>query len=163
MISALADARCRTAAGVSERQLYWAVYALRQHVAAAKAKARHSAIKLSATYRIWRQILEDQMHQCAQCVIRWQVHSKGHSLHAGHVWPAMARSDHIWATMAAALLSVLGTPVQQATSVWFMKMKTHQQHGLRGLAKPWVTPGIGIFLEIMVRRKAQAMLYIDRM
>ena len=98
-----------------------------------------------------------------QCVIKWHINSVEHSLHAHHVWPAMALSGHIWATIATTLLSVLGSPHRQAISAWLMHMKVQQQHALRGLATQWATPGVSIFLEIMVRRKARAEMYIERM
>ena len=77
MLSTLAAARCRAAAGISERQLYWAVCALRQHLTAVNAQSGNSATNLSANYRIWRQILEDRMHQC---VIQWHVHCQHRAL-----------------------------------------------------------------------------------
>ena len=86
-----------------------------------------------------------------------------HAAHAMHVWPAMALSDHVWATMASALLSVVGMPARQATSVWYMNMKVHQQHELRGMARKWVTSGVSTYLGLMVSRKARATIYIDRM
>ena len=98
-----------------------------------------------------------------RCLIQWHVHKQEHTAHVMHVWPAVAMSDQIWATMASALQSVMGTPAQRAVSVWHMRVKVHQQLELRGMPQTWVTSGVSTYLGLMVRRKARATVYIDRM
>ena len=124
IVSTLTKARCRTETGASERQLYRIVCAFKQHVAERKEHAGASMANLSSVYRIWRQVLEDKMHQA---VLLWHEHSIEHSLHARHVWPSLALSDHIWATMAAALLSVMGSHMHRTVHAWVERLQA-QKH-----------------------------------
>ena len=113
-----------THAGRRERSLYRAVAAMIMH----KKRSRQlwgTPTKLSALYRIWRQVLEDSMHKC---ITLWMVNQLADTAEArafkffymGQVITGVQQVS--WFYMGKALTSVLAGGVLRAISRWQYNM-----------------------------------------
>ena len=131
-------------AGWRERALYTAVAALQAHVLAGIQTARNALLKLTATYRVWRQLLEDKMHKM---VLRWRTTQ------------ACSTSKHQskWWVMAAMWKRQLGSPRTRALREWSANTRKAATHTAMGTnMRHCATTGVRVFPDVIVLRRERA-------
>ena len=147
-----------SAASTAERQLYRAIAAMTLGLRNSQ-RLWGTPTKLSALYRMWRQVLENNMHTC---VMAWMVQQRSEKEDARQCkFFLMAKSitgphQCNWFFMAKALVSVLATGNLHAVSRWATNAKLVTHFKERVAARAWATPGVCKLLEQYQRRAVRA-------
>ena len=154
-----------TAAGRRERSLYRVIAAMIMN----KKRSRHlwgTPTKLSALYRIWRQVLEDGMQKC---ITLWMVHQRAEKTGARaflffYMGRVITGAQQVsWFYMGNALTSVLAGGALRAISRWQYNTCIATQDSGRRDATRWVTSGVLVFLDKYRRRAARAHIALAAM
>ena len=121
-------------AGWRERALYTAVAALQSQVLSGIQTARNALLKMTGTYSVWRQLLEDKMHKM---VLRWRTST------------VCLKSTHRskWWVMAAMWKRQLGSLRTRFLREWSANSRKAPKMQHRAM------PGVMIFLNSIVRRR----------
>ena len=145
-------------AGTAERQLYRAITTMTLGLQDSQ-RLWGTPMKLSALYRIWRQVPENDMHIC---LMAWMMQQRSEKEDARkYKFFLMAKvitGPHQcnWFFMAKAPVSVLATGKLRAVSQWAINTKLTTHFSERVAARAWATPGVCKFLEQYQRRAVRA-------
>ena len=152
-------------AGRNERLLYRTVAAMvmnMQH----HMQLSGTPTKMSAIYRVWRQLLEDCMHKA---IIKWMVNQRSDKADARaykffYMGKMITAAQQIgWFYMSKALTSVMVEGTLRAVSRWLYHMRLGTQSLYGQDVRKWVTPGVLVFLNTHQRRLVRATIALAAM